>query len=188
MIGALVAGITGSGGASLSSYESIATATGTGSSGTITFSSIPSTFKHLEIRAITRNSNTGTVHTIRFNADSGTNYVQHSLIGDGTSVTAAGTTGLTGINVGHIATSSMSANIIGAEITSILDYGSTSKNKTVRNLSGVDDNSGTTTSTLGIRSGLWLNTAAITQIDLIASGSGNWTTATTFALYGIKEA
>ena len=32
-----------------SSFESIATATGTGSSGVITFSSIPSTYKHLQI-------------------------------------------------------------------------------------------------------------------------------------------
>ena len=33
-----------------SSYESIASATGTGSSGTITFSSIPSTYQSLQLR------------------------------------------------------------------------------------------------------------------------------------------
>jgi len=32
------------------SYESIASATGTGSSNTITLSSIPSTYKHLQLR------------------------------------------------------------------------------------------------------------------------------------------
>ena len=35
-----------------SSFESIATVSGTGSSGTITFSSIPATYKHLQIRYI----------------------------------------------------------------------------------------------------------------------------------------
>ena len=171
-----------------SSYESIATATGTGSSGTISFTSIPSGFKHLEIRGIARSTATNATFTIKLNSDSGSNYAQHRLFGDGTSVTASGADTLTFASVGSNALSTTSSNIAGANIISILDYGSTSKYKTIRSFAGMDDNSGTTASQLAIRSGLWQSTSAITQIDLIAAASGSWTTQTTFALYGIKEA
>jgi len=56
------------------SYESIASASGTGSSGTITFSSIPSTYTHLQIRGIGRNSYPSTQVNVRFNSDTGSNY------------------------------------------------------------------------------------------------------------------
>ena len=58
------------------SFDSIASATGTGSSGTITFSSIPQTYKHLQIRGIGRlDVVTGGVSTrIRLNGDTTSNY------------------------------------------------------------------------------------------------------------------
>lgn len=170
-----------------SSYESIATATGTGSSGTITFSSIPSGFKHLQIRGTARSTATNYTFTLKFNNDSGSNYAQHRLFGDGTSITASGADTLTFASIGSNSISTTSSNIIGVNIIDILDYGSTSKYKTVRSFAGIDDNSGTTASQVVIRSGLWQSTSAITQIDLIAASSGSWTTQTTFALYGIKE-
>lgn len=186
MIGALVAGITGAGGASLSSYESIATATGTGSSGTITFSSIPSTFKHLEIRGLGKSSSAGSTYinvNIRFNGDTGANYAYHYLQADGTSVYASGTASSTSAEYVGQATLN-SANAPAGNLISILDYASTTKNKTLRSFVG-NDNNGTGRPHLG--SGLWISTAAISSISLII-GSGNFTTDTTFALYGIKEA
>ena len=56
------------------SFESIATLNGDGSATTLTFSSIASTYKHLQIRAIVRN--TGATanlvsYNIRFNGDTG---------------------------------------------------------------------------------------------------------------------
>lgn len=178
MIGALVAGVTGSGGASLSSYESIATANGTGSSGTITFSSIPSTFKHLQVRFIA-NSGSGTNVNMRFNSDSGTNYTYHSLDGDGATAAASGAITRTSTFCGY-----MTASQYGVSVTDILDYGSTTKNKTVRTFHGSDANG---SGSVMVRSGVWLNTNAITTIEIIAA-AGNFTTASTFALYGIKEA
>lgn len=180
MIGALVAGITGSGGASLSSYESIATATGTGSSNTITFSSIPSTYTHLQIRGIMLNTpGSGDNMSVRFNSDSGSNYAYHQLTGDGASAAATGASSVTlMLGAYHTATQ------YGATVIDILDYKNTSKNKTMRTLHGSDANG---SGFVILRSGLWMNTNAITSISLLA-GSGNWTTATTFALYGIKEA
>lgn len=177
MIGALVAGITGSGGGSLSSYESIATATGTGSSGTITFSSIPSGFKHLQIR-VSANTGTAPAVTIRFNSDTGTNYTNHAIYGDGATAGALGTASTSSTTVANL-----TASYYGVAIIDLLDPFSTSKYKTIRSFLGYDANG---SGAVYIRSGVWMSTSAVTRIDIAASD--NFTTASTFALYGIKEA
>jgi len=190
MIGALVAGQVGSGGASLSSYESIATASGTGSSGIITFSVIPSTFKHLQIRGINRSTTAGVSFSqLNFtcNGDTGNNYAQHYLKGDGSAVSASGyaTGGYGGILLYNcMARAGMASGIMGTFVIDILDYGSTSKYKTVRVLCGGDTNGA---GEIGINSGLWLSTSAISSLSVIAT-AGNFTTDTSIALYGIKEA
>lgn len=182
MIGALVAGITGSGGASLSSYESIATATGTGSSGTITFSSIPSTFKHLQVRIHQITASGSNDINLTMNNDTGANYAVHYLYGTGSSVSATGFIGMTFIKAAGVydTATTTQANV---SIVDILDYVSTTKNKTARIIEGVDKNG---TGSISIDSGLWLNTAAINRLDF-TSGS-NFATTTRIALYGIKEA
>ena len=181
---ALLESGAGGGGAA---YESIATATGTGSSGTITFSSIPSTYASLQIRVMTRSSSTGRNIQVRFNSDTGANYAQHNLRGNGTSAAAAGTASTTSIESGWIATSADATNVMGVSIIDLHDYASTTKNKTLRAISGLDNNGGTTNERIYLYSGLWMNTGAINSISLI-SNSGNWTTASVFSLYGIKGA
>jgi hypothetical protein len=193
MIGALVAGQVGSGGAAANSYESIATATGTGSSGIITFSSIPSGFKHLQIRAITRNTNASTGignGTITLNGDSTlANYAFHQIYADGAGVYGYGATST--LPTYFISRNGNTAGIISTAVMDILDYGSTTKNKTVRIFEGFDMNG--VGGYLGIDSFLYLSTSAISSISfysasIASSASTYFTTATTFALYGIKEA
>ncbi|NBR25500.1 MAG: hypothetical protein EBU08_17335, partial [Micrococcales bacterium] len=75
---------------STNSYESIATATGTGSSGTITFSSIPSTYKSLQLRFNVRSTTFGSSLSLRYNSDSGSNYAQHTLYANEATITATG--------------------------------------------------------------------------------------------------
>jgi hypothetical protein len=67
-------------------------------------------------------------------------------------------------------------------IIDIHDYASTTKNKTVRIWTGDDRNGSGRTA---LSSGLWMNTSAINRVD-ITTASGNWTTASTIALYGMK--
>ena len=165
-------------------YDSIATASGTGSSGTITFSSIPSTYTHLQVRVFGRNSYPSTQFNTRFNSDTGSNYAWHTLYGDGANPYAAQQNAVTFMGTYGLAYSSLTAGIISGHIMDILDYKNTSKYKTTRTL-GVFDANGSGEE--GFFSGVWTNTAAITTIDLIAV-SGNWTTDTRIALYGIKGA
>jgi hypothetical protein len=185
----MILGILASGGAGAAAgdFQSIATANGTGASGTITFSSIPSTYTHLQLRMLTRDSfvTTGVDYVkLRFNSDTGTNYARHVLSGDGATATATG--GITLDNIllyGH-PLGSNAANIMGSYIVDVTDYANTSKNKTVRSFSGCDLNG---SGNVYLTSGLWLNTNAISTITIDAGGIF-FTTSSTFALYGIKAA
>ncbi len=181
LLNSILGALGGAAGAA-NSYESIATATGTGSSGTITFSSIPGTYKHLQIRMIANDGGDNNIG-IRFNSDTSTINTMHILTGDGSTAAASGQITLNRItNVGWAANT---ANVMGASIIDIHDYASTTKNKTVRSFTGRDSNSGDTTSFVRLSSGVWLSTAAITSIQLLDLGA-NFTTSSTFALYGIK--
>lgn len=163
-------------------FISIATVASSGSSGTLTFSSIPSTYKHLQIRGIANDINANTLR-LRFNSDSGTNYTNHTLEGNGSVVQAAGNASgvITGIFVASLIDT---ANMFNAMIIDIHDYASTTKNKTVRIFSGKEKNASGGSS--GVHSGLWLNTSAVTSISLYIP-TNTLTNGTSFALYGIKE-
>jgi len=162
------------------SYESIATVTaGAGGSATIVFNSIPSTYKHLQIRAISKGAGSTSNATFQFNGDTGTNYSYHIVYGNGSSALATGGASNTFIYLG---TQSATASTFSTEIIDILDYSSTSKNKTVRSLCGYENNSA---GEMGMFSGAWLNSStAISSITF--SLSSNFQQYSSFALYGIK--
>jgi hypothetical protein len=172
------------------SYESIATATPSGVS-SIDFTSIPNTYKHLQIRITGRtsvaNENDGYA-SLQFNGDttSGNYYFYHFIgaTGTGTPNAAAGSTNAI-IYAGVLAGNNAIANSFGATIIDILEYNSTNRFKTVRSNSGMSNNS--LNSNMRIASGFWFNTAAINSINVSANAKGNnFLAGTTIALYGIK--
>jgi hypothetical protein len=172
-------------------YESIQTVTvGAGGAADITFSSIPSTYKHLQIRGIGRDARATYGNdnlNVRFNSDSGANYSWHKLQGNGSSASAGGSSNTTQITANALAGNGAPSNTFSATIIDILDYANTNKYKTLRGLDGVDIN-GTVAGEGGVIelfSGNWRNTAAITSVTLIA-GSPNFSQYSSFALYGIK--
>ena len=168
------------------SFDSIATYTiGSGGQSTVTFGSIPSTYKHLQIRGIAR-TDRGTYNSdplkLTFNADGGSNYTRHYLLGDGSSATADGVSSQTFIQNYLITTNVATSGVFAAFIMDILDYGSTSKTKTVRTLMGFDNNG---SGYIGLNSGLWNSTSAVTSLSL-AGQFGTFQQYSQFALYGIK--
>jgi hypothetical protein len=163
-------------------FQSIASASGTGSSGTITFSSIPSTYQHLQLRYISR-ANTGAERvSLQFNSDTSSNYAWHFIRFDG-ALTAAG--GANATMIDHINSTYSTTSIVTVGIVDIQDYSSTTRNKTIRNFSGWDAN--TTGAEIYLSSGLWRSTSALSSIS-IKLAANNFTTETQFALYGIKGA
>ena len=166
--------------APINSYESIATVNvGSGGSSTITFSSIPSTYKHLQLRSINLTSTSLNTINMTFNGSS-SSYAQHVLFGDGSSAAAAAASSTTYAVIGLNGTTTAPS----AMVVDILDYTSTDKNKTVRSLSGFDANG---SGYVQLRSGLWYATpAAINSISITVAGGANFNQYSSFALYGIK--
>jgi hypothetical protein len=150
----------------------------------ITFSNIPGTYTHLQLRSF------GGVDTVnrdiymRFNNDTASNYSAHLLYGTGSSAAAYSppTTDSIYWSVGN---NYGAANSFGAAVADILDYANTNKYKTVRSLYGYDNNN--TTGQLNFASGNWRSTSAITSITIFPQ-SGNIIQYSSFALYAVKGA
>jgi hypothetical protein len=184
-------GLLSQGGASGGfAYEQIATAFGTGSSGTITFASIPNTYRHLQVRFTARldgNTTVGMPINVRYNGQAST-YVGQMLKTD----TVSNPVGVdVGGNVICFAPAlSGAADSFVAGVFELYDYNSANKNATSRTLAGYT-NGGTTP---GVISGVNMvsmgnvtrtTTTSITQLEFI-SGLGNFVSASRFSLYGIR--
>lgn len=167
--------------AATNSFESIATVTGNGSSATLSFSSIASTYKHLQIRFVGLSSSNATL-TVRFNSDTGNNYATHYLQGNGSAASAGAESSQSLINLYGALPLASASSQTGASIIDLLDYANTSKYKTLRALCAYDSNG---SGFSNLVSGLWQSTSAISSISLTCN-AGNWTTSTKAALYGIK--
>jgi hypothetical protein len=163
-------------------YESIATVTvGAGGSASVTFSSIPSTYSHLQLRGFLQPASGGTKYIKgTLNSDTGTNYSWHELGGNGSiTLTGAGATQAFMV-VADGFTNTNSA--FGSVVADILDYSNTNKYKTLRGLGGCDNNG---SGILYLTSSLWQSTSAVNSLSL-ALDSGNFAQYSSFALYGIK--
>lgn len=171
-------------------YESIATVlVGSAGASTVTFSNIPQTYKHLQVRLLTKESGTGTGGpniVASLNSDTThTNYRSHYLTGDGAAA-AAGSVQAGGYYclVGNTATSNAGyTSMFGVMVLDVLDYANTSKYKTLRALWGHDRNG---SGEVGIDSSVWMNTAATTSISFSIAGGTNFVQHSHFALYGIR--
>jgi hypothetical protein len=169
-------------------YESIATVTiGAGGAANAVFTSIPTTYKHLQIRMITRGSVANTSSNARIRLNSGTdysNYYLHGISGNGSSPGGGGYDGANGniLSWGTISNTSM-ANLFTGVVMDILDYSNTSKFKIVRSFYGHDIN--TAGGVIGFSSTLYRSTSAITSLT-IDNWDGGWTQHSSFALYGVK--
>ncbi len=162
------------------SYDSIQTVTvGSGGQSTISFTSIPQTYRHLQLRAIAKTVSNDQGVFLQFNGDTAANYSSHYLYGNGASPIAGANTTWAGMYCSPTFSSQFSGLVV-----DILDYANTNKFKTIRSIAGVDNN-GSGYATLA--SGNWRNSNAITSISIkeILANS-NFTQFSHFALYGIK--
>jgi hypothetical protein len=181
----------GAGGAVLNDYELIQTFEAASNTSTVTFSNIPQSYKHLQIRHSIRSGQSGGAiqFRMRFNGvTTGTSYHSHFMSGDGSSVTRDGNLSSAYLNVGWAAGAGAGTNNHGGGIIDILDYSVTNKNKTVRCLGGVPTPGG---SQIGLISSFYNSTSAITEISFATITAGEFLIAgsqgtSRFSLYGIK--
>jgi hypothetical protein len=158
----------------------LATVSLTGNQSSIEFSGIPSSYTHLELRCVMFGSNIDENVRLRFNSDTASNYARHSLNSNNTSTPVVyATTPDTYINIGGVGNTTYGY----ATVNQILDYNSTSKNKTVRSLNGSDRNG---TGYVSLMSGHWRNTANAVSTITLSPTVGTFAANSHFALYGIK--
>jgi hypothetical protein len=167
----------------VSDYELIESVFLTSNQSSITFSNLgtySSTYKHLQIRAVARNSSDDQFFSVRLNADTGSNYAWHQLGGTGSTVfSGAGTSAVWMVSGQTPQTGD--GSLFSATVIDLLDTYSSSKNTTIRTLTGY---SGSTPRII-LRSGVWINTASVTSATLIVN-SGNFVSGSRFSIYGIK--
>jgi hypothetical protein len=166
--------------------ESIATVTvPSGGAFTVSFSSIPQTYQHLQVRCSVRSTLAIDYHAMymTFNGTGGTSYSHHRLNGDGQFTAATATASTSAIEVGFMGAANYTSNF-GSSIVDILDYSTASKNRVVRSFAGVDNNGN---GVVGIWSGMLVSTTAVTSIDFYVGGGGAPIAQhSTLALYGVR--
>jgi hypothetical protein len=154
-------------------YTALATITLGSSTSSITFSSIPATYRDL-VLVIAGSATSNNDVAIRFNGDSGNNY--NSLRGLGFSG------GVYTDSFSNASSTSPAASIGTAQSTiihQIMDYSATDKHKTLVARSMIP------TSDVIMGASRWANTAAITSVAITAGPT--YTTGTVFSLYGIAS-
>lgn len=163
------------------SFESIATVTVGAGGGTISFTSIPQTYAHLQIRGIFKSSAaiSSSGAGMRLNGSTST-YPRHDLKGNGSTAYSQNSTVS---NFAAIDAATDTYNQFGAVIIDILDYANANKYKTTRTLFGMDNNG---SGGVGLISDLYMSTSAVDSITLYGNNLGNFAQYSHFALYGIK--
>lgn len=176
--------LASSGAKAAGSFDLISTTILGSSAASVTFdvTGLGSTYKHLQIRATARNSESSEASVYaRVNSDSGNNYSWHGLYGDGSGVGSFGySSSWSQMGLARIIGSSYASNSFSGIVMDFLDPFSTSKNKTVRALSG-----STGYNAIRLQSGAWLSTSATTSITFTLE-TGNFVTGSRFSLYGLK--
>jgi hypothetical protein len=175
------------------SYESIATVNvGSGGVSTIDFTSIPSTYKSLQLRMYCKTARTTyTISELKvtFNGDTANNYANHYLTNTANTSTVYSSASSSQPRFQLVGFGTSINNQFGTAVMDIIDYASTSKYKVARAINGVITDvagAGSYYGHVGIISGLWQSTSAITSISLTCEDPVNIAQYSSFALYGMK--
>ena len=174
----------------ITTFDSIATQTASGSSTTITFSGVPTTYKYLQLHSYFALTNSDSDIGITFNGDSTSgnytksqiyaNGAQNSTFSIGTTSTTSGITSIAGpVWYGNSTSGFVSS------LSHIYENAQTDKIKVVHTLTGGAIDSAGAGQGIFSRMGLWNNSSsAVTSITLVSTG-GNILSGSSFALYGI---
>jgi len=175
--------------AAVDSYDLLVTEILTSSQSSVTFASLgdyAADYQHLQIRMVGRSDRSSRDDEnlrIRFNSDSDSNYSNHYLQTDGGSVTSGAETNNNAMWARSLTASSSPSDSFGVFVIDVLDFSNTNKNTTARTLGGsIDDDF------IGLSSGAWFNTAALTSIELGTQFSNNFVARSRFSIYGIRKA
>lgn len=156
-----------------STYTPLQTITLSSAASSITFSSIPATYRDLILVGDGQTTDGSESNfNVRFNSDSGSNYSFVRMFGGSSVSSSSGTVSELRFVLG---TSSQAGN----NISQIMDYSATDKHKTILSRANAMSQS-----YVGARATRWANTDAIHTITIEAR-AGSMAVGTTLSLYGI---
>jgi hypothetical protein len=156
-------------------YDLIASNVLGSSAASVTFSSIPATYRDL-VLVINSAASAGVYINLRFNSDTGANYHWVVMGGDGSTTVSTSDSGADRLRIGYSSYPSSGNNSL--QIAHIMDYSATDKHKTVlsrgnQSATGVD-----------AVAGRWASTSAINSVTALL-GSGTFSVGGSFYLYGL---
>ena len=168
-----------------SAYEIAQYTVPSGGISMVTFA-VPSDYRHIEIQGSARcHTNTDRNLRMYINGDTtNSNYRQHWMFGNRSSVYSENNQ--IAPQIGYVPMSGDTAEIFGTVTASILDYNSTTKVKTVKVLSGFDNNSGGSSLVMLGSAAYFANTNPVTSLSIAMSNGSNLAQHSSFTLIGYK--
>lgn len=151
-------------------YTALATITLGSTASTVTFGSIPGTYRDLKV--VIQASGISNDALVRFNSDTGANYTRTYMAGQGTSTATSASDSASYIPFAYVGTNPA------ALLLEVMDYSQTNKHKSTFSR-------GSDSAVVMAIAGRWASTAAITSM-VIYPASGSWAAGNTFTLYGVK--
>ena len=167
----------------MAAIEAIATTYLEADAASVTFSSIPSTYEHLQLRFTVRaaTASAGTL-AMQFNSDTGSNYTRHQMRGYGSSTGTNSNASWSYINMAYITWQDGSSASTSGHVLDLLDYANTNKYTTALALDGAPE-----MEHVALMSGLWMSTAAVSTIYLYAITGPSFGRGSEFTLYGLNS-
>jgi len=158
-------------------YTALATVTLGTTTASVTFGSIPATYRDLILidHAIANEGSTIGM-LLRYNGDTASNYSTVFMFGDVTNATVSGSTTTTGAIASRIPNVNRSAGV-----TTIMDYSATDKHKTSLSRGNALGQANVSVIAYASR---WANTDAITSLTVLLE-SGSFLSGSTLSLYGV---
>jgi hypothetical protein len=164
--------------AGVSAYTALANVTLGSSAASVTFSSINSGYRDL-VLIIQGSSLSGNfVPKLQFNNDTGANYNDVYMTGNGSSAASSSNSSDTALRLYQNAF--YTSTTLAQTICNILDYSATDKHKSTLTR---NNNASQATETFA---GRWANTAAISTIKLFSPNATSLAAGSTVALYGVS--
>jgi len=156
----------------------------------VSFTSIPATYRSLKVVAQGRISRSAARDPvmIRFNNDSSAIYYDEQLIALNTSLSGAGAAAATSGNAGRFAAATAPASAIGLLELVVPNYAGTTFHKGWTSTSYDAQSTAAGGQDLVIIGGLWASTSAINRVDLLPSVGPDFEIGSTFTLYGLHGA
>jgi hypothetical protein len=159
-------------------YTPLATLTLTGGDSSITFASIPNTYRDLIIVCNFQMSGVSSATRLQVNLDGGANYNGVGMVGNGSAASSGSESGQTSARIfGASLGPSNTFNNLG--IIQLFDYATTDRHKTVLTRYGAS------TTDIQAQASRWASTAAINSVTIFDVLGQTYQAGSTFSLYGV---